>query len=213
VLFCDPSVPSVGGMAKEQPKGPRARMFVALDLPDAVRDGIVAWGAEALVDPALRPVRAESLHITLVFLGFTAEKEVERIAAAMAESAAPAPLVELLDPVARPTARKARLYALPAVSPGAEQVQARLGELLAAARLYEPGKRPFWPHVTLARVRSEARGSRCPALVERAPKELPQGLKEAFYGVRMTLYRSVLQPQGARYVPLAQVELPGAGRQ
>ena len=26
-----------------------------------------------------------------------------------------------------------------------------------------------------------------------------------------TLYRSELQPQGARYIPLAQVELPGAG--
>jgi 2'-5' RNA ligase len=159
-------------------------MFVALDLPGVVRDGIAVWGAEALADPALRPVRPESLHITLAFLGFTAEKEVERIAAAMSESAGAAPLTELLDPVARPTARKARLFALPVVSPGAEQAHGRLSELLAAARLYEPEKRPFWPHVT-----------------------------QAFYGVRLTLYRSVLQPQGARYVPLAQVELPGAGQQ
>jgi RNA 2',3'-cyclic 3'-phosphodiesterase len=200
-------------MAKERAKSPRARMFVALDLPGPVREGIAAWGAEALADPALRPVVAESLHVTLAFLGYTPEKEVERIAAAMGEAAGPAPLVGLLDPVARPTPRKARLFALPVVSPGCETIQARLSELLAAARLGKPEKRPFWPHVTVARVRAEGRGSRRPMRVERPPKELPADLSEVFLGVRMTLYRSVLQPQGARYVPLAQVELPGAGRQ
>jgi 2'-5' RNA ligase len=200
-------------MAKEQPKGPRARMFVALDLPGSVRAGIAAWGKEALADPALRAVRPESLHMTLAFLGLTPEQEVARIAAAMGESAGPAPLVELLEPVARPTPRRPRLFALPAVSPGAEQMQARLSELLSAARLYEPDDRPFWPHVTVARVRAEGRGTRRPAVVERPPNELPPGLSEAFYGVRMTLYRSVLQPQGSHYVPMAQVELPGAGRQ
>jgi 2'-5' RNA ligase len=188
-------------------------MFVALDLPDGVRDRIAAWGVEALADPALRPVRPGSLHVTLAFLGLTPEKEVGRIAAAMEEAAGPAPLVELLHPVARPTAKRVRLFALPAVSPGAELIQARLSELLAAARLYEPERRPFWPHVTVARVRPEGRGSRRPMRVGQPPKKLPDGLGEAFLGVRMTLYRSVLQSQGARYVPLAQVELPGAGRQ
>jgi 2'-5' RNA ligase len=88
-----------------------------------------------------------------------------------------------------------------------------VGGRLAAARLYEAEKRPFWPHVTVARVRAEGRGSRRPQALERPPKELPPGLSEAFHGVRLTLYRSELQPLGARYVPLAQVELPGAGRQ
>src|SRR3954470_18454697 len=98
-------------MAKEKLKSPQARMFVALDLPDSVREGIWAWGGEALADPALRPVRAESLHITLAFLGLTSEREVERIAAAMGESAGPAPLIDLGDPVAKPTPRKPRLFA------------------------------------------------------------------------------------------------------
>jgi RNA 2',3'-cyclic 3'-phosphodiesterase len=200
-------------MAKERPKSPRARMFVALDLPEGVREGIAGWGEEELADPALRPVPIGSLHVTLAFLGSRPEDEVERIAAAMEEAAGPAPLVELLGPVARPTPRKARLFALPVVSPGCETIQARLSELLLAARLYEPEKRPFWPHVTVARVRSEGRGSRRPMRVERPPKELPADLSEVFLGVRMTLYRSVLQPEGSLYVPLAQVELPGAGRQ
>lgn len=206
-------LPSVGGMAKERKENGRVRMFVALDLPEVVREDIAEWGERELADPALRAVPQESLHVTLAFLGQTAERDVGRIAAAMEESAGTAPLLELLDPVARPERGRARLFALPAVSPGAERMQARLGELLFAERLYETEKRAFWPHVTIARVRPEGRGSRRPAPVREPPRGLSTGLAEAFHGVRMTLYRSELQPQGARYVPLAQVELSGDGRQ
>ncbi|HET6999321.1 MAG TPA: RNA 2',3'-cyclic phosphodiesterase [Solirubrobacterales bacterium] len=200
-------------MAKERLKSPRARLFVALDLPEAVKGELGSWGSEALVDPALRPVQAENFHITLAFLGYRPEKDIERVAALVGESVAPAPLVELLDTVQRPPRGKPRLFALPALSPGTETLQAVLQERLVAERLYEPEKRPFWPHVTVARVRPEGRGSRRPMRVEQAPAALPPSLSEPFYGVRMTLYRSELQPQGARYAPLAQVELPGAGRQ
>jgi RNA 2',3'-cyclic 3'-phosphodiesterase len=189
-------------MAKERLKSPRARLFVALDLPDAVRDGLAAWGRRALVDPALRPVPAENLHITLAFLGFRPEKEIERVAARVAECVAPAPPVELRDPVPRPPHGRARLFALPAVSPRAEQIRARLSEVLAKERLYEPEKRPYWPHLTVARVRPEG-----------PPERLPEALREPFHGVRMTFYRSELKPSGARYVPLAQFELPGGGQQ
>jgi 2'-5' RNA ligase len=200
-------------MAKQRLKSPRARLFVALDLPAEVRAGINAWAAEALADPALRRVSLESLHITLAFLGYRPEKEIERIAEVVRESVGPAPLVELCDPVPRPPRGRARLFALPALAPGAELLQAGLQERLVEGRFYEAEKRRFWPHVTVARVRPEGRGSRRPAVVSAPPGELPASLKEAFLGVRMTLYRSELQPSGARYVPLAQVELPGAGRQ
>ena len=200
-------------VAKERLKSPRARLFVALDLPDEVREGIVAWGKEALVDPALRSVAAESLHITLAFLGYKPEKEVEQIAALVQDCAAPAPWVELRDPVQRPPRGRARVFALPALSPGTEVLQAGLEQRLVAEGFYEPEKRPFWPHVTVARVRPEARGSKRPAVVSDPPAMLPEGLSEAFLAVRMALYRSVLKPTGAEYVPLAQVELPGAGRQ
>jgi 2'-5' RNA ligase len=188
-------------------------MFVALDLPHEVRTGIEEWGRGELTDPALRPVAAQSLHITLAFLGYRPEKDAEQVIAAMRESAGPAPLIELGDPLPRPARGKPRLFALPALSPGAEQMQAQLSEILISAGLYEPEKRPFWPHVTVARVRAEGRGSRRPMLVEDAPGPLPAELSEPFYGVRISLYRSELKPSGARYVPLAQVELPGAGRQ
>jgi 2'-5' RNA ligase len=201
----------VAAVTKERLKSPRARLFVALDLPDSLREGVVAWGREALADPALRPVAPESLHITLAFLGYRPEREIERIAEAVRGSLGPAPWVELRDPEQRPPRGRARLYALPAISPGAEALQAGLQQRLVEEGFYEPEKRPFWPHVTVARVRPEARGSRRPAVVSEPPGALPQELKEHRSSVRMTLYRSVLQPGGARYVPLAQVELPGGG--
>jgi 2'-5' RNA ligase len=187
-------------------------LFVALDLPDRVRAGIVAWGRRELADPALRPVAEESLHITLAFLGWTAEREIPRLAAIVRESRGGAPVVELADPVRRPEPGRPRLFALPAESPGAIEVQAGLRERLVAAHLYEPEKRPFWPHVTVARVRREERGSKRPALVSNPPGALPQALLQPAVCRRMTLYRSELQPQGAQYTPRAQVELPAGGR-
>jgi len=196
-------------MAKERLKSPRARLFVALDLPAEMREGIAVWGREALADPALRPVAPESLHVTLAFLGHRPEKEIEPIAEIVRESAAPAPWVELRNAEPRPPRGRARLYALPAISPGAEALQEGLQQRLVEGGFYKPEKRPFWPHVTVARVRPEARGSRRPAVVSELPAKLPDELSEARICRRMTLYRSELQPQGARYIPLAQVQLPG----
>ena len=194
-------------MAKERLKSPRARLFVALDLPGALRDGIVAWGRRELDDPALRVVPRESLHITLAFLGYMPEKEVGRLGGIVEGLEGPAPRIELGDPVAKPSRRRPRLFALPASSSGAVELQAELERRLVAERLYEPEKRVFWPHVTVARVKSGGKESRRPRRVEKAPGGLPRELLHGTSCVRVTLYRSEIQPQGARYAPLAQVEL------
>jgi RNA 2',3'-cyclic 3'-phosphodiesterase len=195
-------------MAKEVDKGKRVRLFVALDLPATMRAGIGAWSGRELVDPAMRRIPEVSLHVTFAFLGNHDEAEVQPAAAAVQASAAAAPLMELQQPVQRPPRGRARIFALPVLSAGAEQMQAEVSERLVEAGLYKPEKRRFWPHVTVARVRSEGRK---PVAVVRPPGGLPEALTEPFYGVRLTLYRSQLQPTGARYAPLAQVELPGAG--
>ena len=65
---------------------------------------------------------------------------------------------------------------------------------------HRPEKRPFWPHVTLARVK---RGERARPL-EAAPPPEPLVARE------VTLYRSLLSPRGARYEALARAEL-GSG--
>jgi RNA 2',3'-cyclic 3'-phosphodiesterase len=190
-------------------RGRRQRLFVALDLPDRVRAGLAEWGETELVDPDLRPVRPGSLHLTLLFLGTREPRAVEEIAAAVREVEAPAPLLKLENPVPLPRrGKRASLFVLPAPSPATTDLHHGLVEHLAENGLYEPEDRDFWPHVTVARVRPESTGSRRPAAVARRPGDLPDGLKEPFYGVRLTLYRSELQPGGARYAPLAQVELP-----
>jgi 2'-5' RNA ligase len=204
-------------MAKERLKSPRARLFIALDLPGALRDGIAAWGQRELDDPALRVVPRESLHVTLAFLGYRPEKEIGRLAGIVEGLDGPVPSIELGDPVAKPSRKQPRLFALPASSPGAVELQAELERRLVAERLYkpenQPENRPFWPHVTVARVKSEGKGSRRPRRVEKAPGGLPRELLHSTSCVRVTLYRSEIQPQGARYAPLAQVELSEDGRQ
>lgn len=200
-------------MTKQRLKSPRARLFVALDLPDRVREGLVAWGERELADPALRPVAPSSLHITLAFLGYLPEKEIGTLAVILGEAAGEGPEISLGDPAGRPERGRPRLFALPAKAPDAIALQSRLEERLVRARLFKPEKRPFWPHVTVARVRREERGSSRPARVADPPGPLPKGLLQPFDGVRLTLYRSQLKPQGAQYTPLAQVELPASGRQ
>src|SRR5215207_10115566 len=194
-------------MAKERLKSPRARLFVAMDLPRSLRDGVEAWGRRELADPALRPLPPASLHLTLVFLGYRPEREIGRIGEIVEGLAGPAPEIELSDPVPRPARGRARLYALPICSPQAVELQGDLERRLAAERLHEPEKRAFWPHLTVARVRPEVRGSKKPRLVERPPGGLPQALLQPARAVRLALYRSELKPQGAQYTPLAQVKL------
>ena len=180
---------------------------MALDLPDEVRYGLTAWGEAELIDPALRAVRPESLHVTLVFLGHREADEAAAITEVVRGISAPGALLKLEDPIPMPRRRRASLFALPAPSPATTDLHHGLVGKLAEEGLHEPEERDFWPHVTVARVRSEGRGSRRPAAVTRRPGDLPDRLKQPFYGVRLTLYRSELQPGGARYVPLAQVEL------
>jgi 2'-5' RNA ligase len=200
-------------MAKERPKSPRARLFVALDLPARVRAAIAAWGEDALGDPALRRVDVEALHITLAFLGYLPEKEIERLTALVEAVTAPAPRIELLDPVARPPRGRPSLFAVPVRSREVDQLQARLQKKLVAEGLYEPEKRPFWPHITVARVRSDGRGSRRPMRVAEPPGALPAKMRRTCVRVvRLGVYRSELDSQGAKYTPLAQIELP-RGRQ
>jgi 2'-5' RNA ligase len=194
-------------MATERPENPRARLFVALDLPESLRDKITEWGGQELSDPALRPVPRESLHVTLAFLGSRPERDIEKLRKIVAEIAAPAPAIQLGDPIAKPSLDSPRLFALPTDSPATVALQGELAGELVAKRLYRPEKRPFWPHVTVARVKGTRRRRR----VDRQPGKLPRELLSPIRCVRLTLYRSELQPLGARYAPLAQVELSETG--
>lgn len=203
-------------MSTHRQLGLRARLFVALDLPDRVRDGLAAWQREALADPALRPMRPESLHVTLCFLSSQPEQAIPRIARVIS-SLAVRPVELCFDPQPSPMPKgRPALYAIGGSSEAATKLQAELSEALAEERVYKPEKRGFWPHVTVARVRSERlppergqrRGKGRPRRVKQPPELLPKPLTEPFGAVRIALYRSDLKPQGAEYVSLAGVDLP-----
>jgi 2'-5' RNA ligase len=204
-------------VAKERLKSPRARLFVALDLPDGVRDRLAAWQRAALPSvEALRPLAPDHLHVTLCFLGYHAERDIGRIAEIVTGvTPRPVRIQFAAEAVPIPPSRP-RLFAVGGESPAAVELQAELSDRLVAARFYEPEKRPFWTHVTVARVRSErgtqaGRGRRRrgrPMLVEKSPEALPEALVRPFDCVRVALYRSTLRPTGAEYTSLAELDLP-----
>ncbi len=205
-------------MAKERLKSPRARLFTALDLPDDVRGALAEWQRRECTDPALRALEEDSLHITLCFLGYLPEKAIGEVGAAVA-ALEPRPVELRLEPEPVPVkGRRPGLFAIDAPSDGAVELQAELSRALSAARLYRTEQRAFWPHVTVARVRSERgpkgssgrrrRGK--PRIVERPPGPLPDALTRPFGAVRVAVYRSHLRSSGARYERLSALQLPPA---
>jgi RNA 2',3'-cyclic 3'-phosphodiesterase len=188
-------------VAREAPS--KARLFVALDLPDDARQAIVAWQQEALggYGRSLRLVRPEALHVTLVFLGHHPEDEIDEIGGAAFSS-----LADVSAPVLAPAAvkpippRRARLFALDLDDEDgrAAAVQAAVAAPLVRGGWYEPEKRAFWPHITLARVRAN---ERAPRLDVGPPGTGPFDARE------VVLYRSKLGRGGAEYRALARMTL------
>ena len=179
----------------------RVRLFVALELPEPIRAALIAWREHALRgERYIRSLGAESLHVTLCFLGWRDGAEIAAIAAACgAVAAEPAPALSLGNPRWLPP-RRPRVLAVELLDRDGvlTRAQALLSQVLATGGWYQPEKRPYLPHVTVART---ARG-RPPA---RDPLPPPAGTE--FYASRVTLYRSRLLRSGARYEPLAMVEL------
>jgi 2'-5' RNA ligase len=175
------------------------RLFVALDLPAAARDALLAFQARA--DPAVwRPVGADALHVTLAFLGPRPAEAVEAIGAVVAaEEGAAAPELALADALLLPPRRPRVLSAAVADPAGAlGALQARVSRALEAAGAYSPEARPFRAHATVARLRPRAP----------APREAPgEPGSLAFRGEAVTLYASRLHPSGARYEALRRARL------
>ena len=175
---------------------------MALDLPEDVRARLAVWRDELVAGrDDLRPVAEEALHVTLAFLGYRAEQEADAIAEAMTSAAGEAPLLAAGDVKPIPP-RRPRLFALDLDDPDGTcmRLQQRVSDALEAGRFYEPEKRPFWPHVTLARVKRNLRADPLPT----DPPPL-----DPFNAPQLTLYRSTLRPQGAKYDPLATAPLTG----
>lgn len=180
----------------------RLRLFVALDLPQDVVEALVAWRSGVMsLFCGLRPVADDALHATLCFLGSLPVGEVKEIAdaceAALGGASGPELGLEaaLWLPPRRPRVVGVRLGdSLGALA----RIQAAVSTALSHGGWYTPEKRPFLPHVTVARVAARA-GIR--------PTELPALPRLTFTAPSVTLYRSRLQRSGARYEPLARTGL------
>ena len=189
------------------------RLFVALDLPEAVREGVAAWRDELLFHETqqLRRVDTQQLHVTLAFLGWQEAGAADGIAAAgfggAERMAAPAPVLRAAGVRAVPL-RAPRLLALDLEDEGGHAAELHRGvsAALEAFGVYRPEKRPFWPHITLARVRRGVRFKLSPPAGQDIGLNAPP---EPFEASALTLYRSTLRPQGALYEPLARLPLGG----
>jgi RNA 2',3'-cyclic 3'-phosphodiesterase len=181
--------------------GEHARLFVALQLPGAVRSVLFAWARQQVGEvPRVRVVDPESLHVTLCFLGSRPPADVDGIAAACAGvSGCPAATLTLGGALWLPPRRPRVLTVELADEQGRlSAVQSALAHALQDGGFYEPEKRPFLAHVTVARVQREGRPRR---------SEMPPPEPLRFTGGTVTLYQSRLGGGPARYQALASVSL------
>jgi 2'-5' RNA ligase len=176
-------------------------MFLALDPPASAREEIAAWRDSVLGErDELRPVATEALHVTLAFLAWQNEADAERIAGLAFDAAGTdSPLLTPTELRAVPP-KRTRLFALSLEDDAAAAglLQERAVKALADATVFRPEERPFWAHITLARVKRGVRSADAPE---------PTALPGAFRPEALTLYRSTLRPQGALYEPLARLPL------
>lgn len=171
----------------------RLRLFVACDLPREVERAVAGWQREELGrhdDLRILP----ALHLTLAFLGSVASARVpdlERVLGGIAWGRAECGFGE---PLFLPAHGRRRVVALALDDPAGvlRRLQADVAAGLAAEGLYEPEKRPWLPHVTVARFRRPGH-----------PFSLQNVNIGRFGVVRMVLYSSHLERAGAVHTPVA----------
>lgn len=184
------------------------RVFVAVDIPDEVREAIrTLMGKLENTCRGARWARVEGMHVTLKFIGEVSTEKVERIRAELAavRSAAPVEIsfrgVGFFPNERHPRVFWAGMAASPNLGELAEEVERRL-ETLGIPR----EQRPFRPHLTLARFKSEDGLERLRAASREAGAlEFGSTTAREFH-----LYQSQLHPKGAVYTRLATFPFVGS---
>lgn len=126
------------------------RLFVALDLPEEMKHALVRLGGGV---EGARWMAAETLHITLRFIGEVGRAEAAEIDAALAAIQAPAFTLKITGVGAYGEGRETRaLWAGVERAEPLLHLQRKIERVLAAAG-FEPDSRKFSPHITLARLK------------------------------------------------------------
>ncbi|HLV86599.1 MAG TPA: RNA 2',3'-cyclic phosphodiesterase [Candidatus Sulfotelmatobacter sp.] len=193
------------------------RLFVALDIDDAIRERISRFVAGvAGFAPDARWVSAESLHVTLKFIGEQPDAAIEPIKTALREIVEAAPEIHFGGYGFFPTAKSARVFwvGMEAGPPLAALAHA-VDEKTAALDIPKE-ERAFSPHLTLARARDGSgtphrqRGDKPNRAFLRLQEKLAAPPSPEFGTMtarEFFLYQSQLSPKGSRYTKLARFEL------
>jgi 2'-5' RNA ligase len=191
---------------------PGRRLFVAVPIPDRAESEIAAVVERVRADGVpgggrdVRWVRLDSLHITLRFLGPTAEDGVAPAAeATLAAAGAVRPFdVSIGGAGAFPTASRPRALWLD-IRRGVEELATLAGSVDAELRAagWELETKPFRAHLTLAR----ADGVRAAAAIGARLMEVADELDVRFRAERIGLFESVTGAGPARYDAIAVAAL------
>lgn len=160
-------------------------------------------------------MRSDSLHVTFAFLGEIDEERAE-VAGELVRSVEPRRVRMRLGSEIRGLPRKRpRVLALDEVGGEVGGLQADVAVSLAEVGVLgperRPSRRPFWSHMTVARLKRGALGGRSVAsfISTVAP---PDGEVIGTHdAAALTLFRSELGRGPATYTALATVELTGGG--
>jgi len=186
---------------------------VAVDPPLSTCEQLVEWARGVAVSAraagssrgSLRLLDAQSLHLTLCFLGSRPVGEIDALAVALAPCAEHVCELSVGAPLWLPPRRPHALAVEIHDHDGElQRMHARICGTLASVSGWRPERRRFRPHITLARVRRSGRPAREPSL--------PATPSLSFTPEAIVLYRSWLTPEGATYEALASSELAAAGR-
>jgi 2'-5' RNA ligase len=189
--------------------GPRLRLFLAFDLPEEHRLEIRRRAGRVKPElPAARWVPAENLHLTLAFLGATDPARLDGLIQAVRPAFAACPPLELVAAGGGtfPPGRPARVAWVGIEGPPALMAAQRRAAAAATGCLgLKPDRRPFHPHVTLARPRKpwNRRAS------ERFAAAFEGRIGDPFPVAEGVLYRSDLTPGGAVYTVVERFPLRG----
>lgn len=181
--------------------GAHGRLFVACELAPPDGAELVSRGAALAAAYDARPIPADRLHLTLVFLGDTPLTCVPELAAALRHiCAGVAPIRAALSMLGGPPGqRTSRVLAATLADDGNRlaHIAGRIAAALAPICRFAPVPDPFWAHVTLARLRRPA-----------AIAPVPAHCEHVFAFRRITLYASRNARSGAAtYLPLARIAL------
>jgi RNA 2',3'-cyclic 3'-phosphodiesterase len=178
------------------------RLFVALEIPSETRDALAALIEQLRIKcPSARWVRPDAMHITLKFIGHTADENLAPISAALAKIRSPLPIdMQFRGLGFFPDERRPSVFWCGVeASANAAAVAADLDRALTPLGI-EPEKRPFTPHLTLARFKEgNGRGT---AAIANAAREMQAKHFGSLLTSEFHLFQSKLTRSGAEYTLL-----------